>query len=143
MNKKKKNKNLGFEDILNSHLSQLPDSYIEALLSEVTGKETEEFFARQNIDSQKAELMKRDIAMLLIGIEPYEDFPELLAKDYDLPKEKALAVRDFVNTDLYKSIVKNMKKGADNKSDTMPVPAPPAASDTYAGKTDPYREPAD
>ncbi len=135
------NKNSNFRDILAQQVNELPNTYVKSILSDKSDKLIRGFLDRENLTEDQKNLVKRDIVMLLLGIESYEKFPDVLADDYNLSKDTALAIREFINTELYKKIVNGMtKKGVG--VDTLPVPAPPASSNTYTGKTDPYREPA-
>jgi|AntRauTorcE11897_2_1112592.scaffolds.fasta_scaffold07093_3 hypothetical protein len=135
-----------FEETLALQLSKLPEDYVTALLSDKADQKIHNFLASQDITDLD---IKDDILMLLIGIESYDLFVSVLVNSYDITKTQAMQVRDFVNKDLYRTVVEQMPEDSDEEATAgMPVPPPPggaggAPAPSYGGTSDPYREPTD
>lgn len=134
--------NLSLAETLHRQLSKLPKKYVTALLSSEISNEIEQFLEKKNI---QAEGVRTDIVMLLIGIESYEKFPEVVIDEYKITEDEAYKLRDFVNNDLYNNVVEMMSSlPTDQVTTEMPVPPPPPAPSVgYGGTSDPYREPTD
>ena len=132
--------NPNFIEILQKQLAELPRKYVTALLSDEISHQIEEFLKREDI---QAEGVRTDIVMLLIGIESYEKFSQVVMDAYEVSKDEAYKLLDFVNEDLYNNIVEMISSlPADAAATKMAVPPPPPApSAGYGGTSDPYREP--
>jgi len=105
---------------------KLPDDLRETIMSVNTSEKFYTVGQKHQLNIEQVEILSKQAGLVMLGFEHPSKFIGNIAKALNLPEEKARAIAEDINTEIFRPVRESLKK-IHNISETPPpiMPSPP------------------
>lgn len=106
------------KEILKNQFKKLPKDIQDAILAVDLGSKMQVITKKNNLHIDQAEILENETVFVLLGLEHPSDLVANIAKHVDVSEEKAEAITEDLNRDIFLKIRESLKKIFEEKNET-------------------------